>query len=113
MKIRPIYNCRFLGLLGQRAVTIYPFILFEHSLAHYVLFDVNVLKHEMIHVRQIERDGFLKFYFKYLFQYLRGRLWGKAHWLSYMEIEYEREAWSLETLPLTEQEQNIYFPYAK
>jgi hypothetical protein len=53
---------------------------------------IAILEHELIHVRQYERDGILRFLFRYVAEYLRGRFRGLSHFEAYSAISYEREA---------------------
>lgn len=82
-----IYNCRFLKPFGINAIVIYPFILYgdREPLE-------SIIRHELVHIQQIKRDGVGKFYAKYLFEYLMGRKKGLTHYEAYRNISYEREA---------------------
>ncbi len=70
MKIRIVYNSSmpfYLG--GMDGITLYPFI--------FVGFPENdprtakLLKHELVHIEQIYRDGFFKFYLTYIWYSIR------------------------------------------
>lgn len=52
--------------------------------------------HEVVHVLQYHRDGFLPMLGRYLGEYLRGRLAGRSHAAAYRAISYEREAFAVE-----------------
>lgn len=58
--------------------------------------DINpkqkVVQHETIHLQQIEKEGMLKFYAKYLYFYIRNRLYGNSHFIAYKNIPFEVEA---------------------
>jgi hypothetical protein len=84
MKIRPIFGFWPLRFAGIKAITLYPFIFFRYSSLYYLMYDPNVLKHEMIHVEQIRRVGFFKFYLTYPFRHRR-----------YEGEAYEREGYAL------------------
>ena len=98
MKIRIIYNFKLLPP-SYTAMTIYPFILTGHS-----FLNSAILKHEMIHVEQVERDGWFRFYLTYLFDFamnlIRYKNWSDA----YFNIPYEVEAYDREHEDLTEKE---------
>jgi len=69
---------------------LYPYILFssrEESVSS------PVLKHEWVHVQQIRRVGFLRFYFRYLAEYVKGRRKGLSHTQAYLAISFEIEAY--------------------
>ena len=89
------FNCKFL-LGGTVGMTIYPFIFIKHSKE-----DVgNVLTHEMIHWGQIQKDGVIKFYTKYLFDYVINIFKYKFNFdLAYRNIPYEKEAYEKEGKP--------------
>jgi hypothetical protein len=52
----------------------------------------RLLRHELAHVRQIERVGLLPFYWRYLVEYLRYRRAGLPSPEAYRRISFEREA---------------------
>jgi hypothetical protein len=76
--------------LGVSAIVLYPFVLFEDELSR---IDPITIQHEVIHLRQICRDGWLCFYARYAREYLMGRLRGLTHLAAYRNISYEREAY--------------------
>jgi len=75
-------------LFKADAITLYPFVFFA---------DQNpppfLVNHERIHIDQIKKHGFFKFYFSYIRQYIKLRLSGLDHWDSYNMISYEQEAY--------------------
>ncbi len=53
----------------------------------------RTLRHELAHVNQIARLGLVRFYWRYLTEYLRLRLKNKmSHQQAYDSISFEREA---------------------
>ncbi|HET7711455.1 MAG TPA: hypothetical protein VFL80_05960, partial [Thermoanaerobaculia bacterium] len=50
------------------------------------------LRHELMHVRQIGRVGFLRFYWRYVREYLRNRRAGMTSADAYRNISFELEA---------------------
>lgn len=52
----------------------------------------NVVIHEMVHLRQFAELGYLKFMWRYITEYLGGRLSGLAHREAYLAIDAEMEA---------------------
>ncbi|MFN2385659.1 MAG: DUF4157 domain-containing protein [Thermoanaerobaculia bacterium] len=55
-----------------------------------------LLAHELTHVAQYRRLGFLPFLTRYLREYLRLRWAGRDHGRAYREISFEREAMAAE-----------------
>ena len=90
MEIKQRYNCWLPKILGVKAITLYPFILYRDIPSN------RVISHELIHIYQIRKDGPLTFYIRYLYQYIKGRLSGLTHRESYLKIDYEKEAYELE-----------------
>lgn len=74
---------------------LYPYVLFSEPRDQV---EARVLTHEMIHVRQVRRTGWLKFYAKYLNEYLAARFNGARHATAYAAISFEQEAYRNETL---------------
>ena len=89
MKVREIHGSRIARLLGVGAITLYPFILFRDAEPA-----GEIVTHERIHVAQVRRVGWLRFYAGYLWQYARGRLHGLGHDGAYRAISYETEAYA-------------------
>lgn len=63
------------------AITLGHTVLFKYPEEHYV--GRNTIAHELVHVAQIEREGLLKFYAKYLWYNIR---------YGYKDNPYEIEA---------------------
>jgi hypothetical protein len=74
---------------------LYPFVLFSAPRARVPL---EVLHHELVHVRQVRARGWLGFYTAYLLEYARGRSRGLSHHQAYMAISFEAEAYREQTL---------------
>ena len=89
MRTREIHGSRIAAWLGVGAITLYPFILFRDAKPSAAL-----ITHERIHVAQVRRVGWLRFYAGYLWQYVKGRLRGLGHDASYRAISYEAEAYA-------------------
>lgn len=86
MKVKVVFNFKLLPH-WYAAITLYPFICFRAPYA-----PIRVLRHEMIHVEQIRRDGFFTFYIMYLWYYLVGLVKYMSHDQAYYRIPYEVEA---------------------
>lgn len=90
-----IYNCRFLKIFRINAIVLYPFVLYCEKEP-----EEEIRRHEMVHLDQIKRDGFWRFYGRYLLQYCQGRKQGLNHYEAYRNISYEREAFGSEPAKL-------------
>lgn len=94
MKIRVIEDSQLAEVLKVGGITLYPFIFIVCSLE--IAKKGYLLRHEFVHVSQVERLGWLRFYLSYLFyflvNYIKYRNWDKA----YRAIPYESEAYRTE-----------------
>lgn len=91
-KIKVLYTSWIPRLLSLDGLVLYPFILLSTSY-HDTL--PSTFKHEMMHVNQIERDGWCRFYCQYcLYTCMYG----------YENNNYEIEAYSVENTALTQSE---------
>ena len=83
-------------LLGAEAVTFGTCVLLSRAAAHEVRqgteYGRRLLAHELAHVEQYAREGFVPFLARYLASYVRGRARGLSHAEAYAAIPYEREA---------------------
>lgn len=91
MKIHVFYDSRLPAIFGADAITLYPFIFFNLSKDK----SIEGAKHEVVHVRQVRKLGWLKFYSDYVWQWLKGMIVGKGFDGSYLAISYEVEAYAL------------------
>jgi Domain of unknown function (DUF4157) len=55
-----------------------------------------LLRHELVHVRQMERLGVFAFLLRYLGEYLANRVRRMGHDAAYRAISFEREAFAAE-----------------
>lgn len=78
MKLREIICKRWLLAKNVQAITIYPFI-FYHGIP-----TPEVRRHELVHVNQVLKLGWFKFYSKYLWEWIRK---------GYKNISFEKEAY--------------------
>lgn len=76
---------------GAGAMTIGRFVLIRRGREH----DARLLAHELVHVRQWREQGRLRFVWRYLAAYLRGRRRGLDHRAAYLAIPFEAEARAL------------------
>jgi len=102
MKIRRKYNNWIPKILRVGAITLYPFILWSRDktfLNENMDYTKRVFKHEYVHIDQVRRMGWFKFYFKYLVeQYHTG----------YKQNRYELEAWDKQFNQFTDEEQKAF-----
>lgn len=57
----------------------------------------SLLRHELTHIRQINRLGLLRFYWLYAVEYLRNVGKGMSFDAAYRNISFEQEAFAAET----------------
>lgn len=96
------YNHWIPKLLKVQGITLVPFILFSCSKSNVQEF---MIKHELTHITQIKRDGWFKFYWKYLSEYHALRKGGLSQDQAYRLISYEVEAYANQNQPLNGDEQ--------
>ena len=60
-----------------------------------------IVRHELVHVRQLLRHGIVRFYWRYLGEYVRSRRRGLSHDAAYRSISFEREALDAERVDRT------------
>lgn len=75
-------------------MALFPFILFKRKAPGAVL-----LHHECIHLRQQLELGLVFFYVWYLAEYLVRLIQYRQHFLAYMHISFEQEAYRHESNP--------------
>ncbi len=78
--------------IKKGAITLYPYIFLNCDLD--TALQCNLLQHEWIHILQIQRIGFFKFYFTYIIQFLHNFLIYRSFSKAYSTISYEEEAYS-------------------
>lgn len=92
MNVRCVYSSKWPKRFGADAITLYPFILFDCTKE--VALDSGILKHEVVHVRQVRTLGWFRFYASYVWQYLQLRLAGLDGATAYYALTYEKEAYA-------------------
>jgi hypothetical protein len=90
-------------ILGIGAITLYPYILIS---SRSIVTPSALLKHEMEHVHQVRRDGWFRFYARYLAEYFKNLLLYRSHNKAYFNISYEVEARAAESMSLTAAEKD-------
>lgn len=86
-----------LSWLPVYAIVVYPFVLFSEAQDEV---HPDIMRHELVHVGQINRDGWFPFYFRYVNTYLSCR-WStrQGHQFCYATNPAEIEANYLESKP--------------
>jgi len=56
----------------------------------------SLIRHELVHVRQMEELGLVRFIYRYVAEYLRHRCAGMSHEQAYRAISFEAEAFAAE-----------------
>ena len=80
---------------GNAGRVLYPYVLFKYQRENV---DDWLFRHELEHVYQIEREGFIKFHLKYLYYLIR---------YGYKKNPYEIAARNRQYDTLTEEERNL------
>jgi hypothetical protein len=92
MKIKIKYNHWYPRHIGRRGIVLYPYVLI--SLSENDAKTRHILHHEWIHVQQVRRYGFLKFYCMYFYEwFINVCRYGNMK-KAYSNISYEKEAYA-------------------
>lgn len=78
-------------VLRQSTAIAFPYVVYMHSRAYSRPRDqlTRLVVHEMIHVGQWRQDGYARFAFRYLWDYVGGRARRWGHTEAYHAIRYE------------------------
>jgi hypothetical protein len=93
MTVKHVYNSIVPKLLKVDAIVLYPFIFFKDKYP-----SGRIIRHELVHVDQIKKYGWFRFYLSYIMEYASYRVRGLSHYDSYMKISYEVEAYKLQEI---------------
>lgn len=89
MKVKVIPNHWLPKYLNVKAITLYPRIYLAIDCETAV--KQNMIAHEFIHVRQIREQGWIRFYVKYLWDYVKQyrtyKNWDEAYYHIPAEVE--------------------------
>lgn len=80
-----------------KAITFGKRIFFARGILNdSTLTGITLIAHELVHVRQYQETGFLKFLYRYIRDYLQSRIKGKDHNSAYYNVGFEQEAFAYE-----------------
>jgi hypothetical protein len=79
------------SFIPARGMALCPFILIKHNED---LGDIQLIRHEKIHIRQQIELLIIPFYIWYFLEYLVLRLKGHGHYSAYLNICFEKEAFA-------------------
>jgi hypothetical protein len=86
-------------------MALYPFILVNHK---HLIADAALINHERIHLRQQAELLVIPFYVLYLINYLTNLAIYLNHHKAYLNIVFEREAYTKETDPCYLNSRKLY-----
>lgn len=95
MKIKCFYNSWLAKVLNVEAITLYPFIFFSGTRNWELVHDT--IAHEYVHILQVRKLGWFRFYASYLWIYFRNRFQGMSADEAYYAVPYEQEAYEKQT----------------
>ena len=98
MKPIIIYESKIARYFDIDGLVLYPFVLINESEDNAM---PSTIKHELTHVRQVDRDGFCRFYSKYFGHMLKHLLKGDIEG-AFTQHEYGKEAYGIEMVELNE-----------
>ena len=91
--MKPIFvkNSILAKMIRVEAIVIYPFVFFASKNP-----SATLIRHESVHLDQVQRLGFCAFYFHYMKEYFFNRVRRMNHYDAYRAISFEREAYEKE-----------------
>lgn len=93
MKVYEHFNSFLPKLFNAAAITFGSHIFYVQARDQV---SERLRSHEIVHVEQYKRDGFLGFLYTYLKTYFKHRIQGQSHLIAYYSIPYEVEAYAKE-----------------
>lgn len=91
MKVKIRYNSSVPKLFGWDGITLYPFIFM--TISKHKAIKSRLLHHEWIHILQVRKHGFFRFYFSYIMQSFVNILKYRNLKEAYRNISFEKEAY--------------------
>ena len=101
MKPFIIYNSCITKYFGLDGVVLYPFILISDSKNNV---QNTTLKHELIHIEQINRHGVICFYYTYFTYIIQSYIKNNNILTIFIDNEFEEEAYKRENEEFTDYE---------
>ena len=89
--MKVIYN-DFLPFKGFIGINLFGIVFVRKEFKNAL--PVDFFSHEECHTKQMKRDGYIYFYVKYLYEYIRGLIAYKDSRKAYYDISYEKEAYN-------------------
>ena len=102
MKARFIFNSRVPKWFGAVGVTLYPLVFIATDID--TALRADIISHELVHVHQLEKQGWLKFHLFYFWAFLVAFVKTRSYSKAYYSITYEQEAYTLEHSELMRKE---------
>lgn len=91
MKVKFVFNQKWVKWFGVEAITLYPFVFC--ALSPERALNTFLLSHEIVHLQDIRTQGFFSFYWTYLISFAANFLKTKNYWYSYHNIPHEVKAY--------------------
>ena len=91
LTVRVIEDSWFANMIVGKNITIYPFIFLMTSKQQAM--NDKILNHEYIHILQVRKLGWLKFYSSYILEYAKNLFKYRDMEKAYENISYEVEAY--------------------
>ena len=88
-----LIHCKWFYMQG---ITLFPFVIYQHP---GLLSKPSFINHEHIHLRQQRELLVIPFYVIYLLHYLFNLIKYRRHHKAYLNIVFEREAYTHENTP--------------
>jgi len=85
------FNSRFAKIIlpNHQAISLFGHVFFKQEM-HEV--SPKLIYHEARHVQQMTELGFIKFYFLYVFEWIRNIVQGQKSMEAYRNISFEKDA---------------------
>lgn len=94
MKVRFLFNSFLPKINNSQAITLYPFVFVAVSKEDAAR--TYIIAHELIHVKQIRKLGWFKFYFSYFCEFMANLRATKNFWFAYYNVSFEMDAFRRE-----------------
>lgn len=99
--VKPRHDHWLPRLLRVRAITLFPYIFFRDR-RQYV--SASTGAHELIHIKQVVREGYFAFYLRYIFEFIHKIVTTFSFTQAMEATHFEREAYDSQRDTKTQQE---------